>query len=281
MKEFLNEHTVANAIRQAREVVNSTFLIVEGYTDSRFYKGFIGEKDCRTQVAYNKDNAIKALQILQSENIPGVLAIIDADFDILEEVEHRNTSLFITDFHDLECLIISSKALEKVLAEFASEAKLKAFNQDVRDLLFELGSFIGYLRWISLTDELNLKFEELDFGKFIGKDNLTFDLNNLVTTVKNKSQRLEINNSEIIEKISDLKSQNYDKKQISCGKDLIEILSIGLQKVLGTNNSKEVTSEILSRDLRLAYEFEFFVSTNLYQNVKKWEKQNIPYEVFE
>lgn len=280
MKEYLNEHTIANAIRQARQVITSTFLIVEGDIDSRIYKRFIGENDCQTQVAYNKDYAIKALKMLQDDNIAGVLAIIDADFDKLENKDYKNTSLFLTDLHDIECVIISSSALEKILSEFGSEPKLKTIKKDVCEWLFELGSSIGYLRWISLAENLNLKFEELDFGKFIKKEDLTFDLDLLVTTVKNKSHRQDINSEKIVEKINKLISQNHDKRQICCGKDLIEILSIGLQKVLGTNNSNKVTSEILARDLRLAYEFEYFISTNLYQDVKKWESHNPPFKVF-
>lgn len=289
MREYLNEHTIADTIRLARQVVSSTFLIVEGDTDSRVYKNFFGESDCQTQVAYNKSNAIKALQILQNDNLNGILAIVDADFDVLEKVSHENKDIFLTDFHDLECLIFTSPALEKVLAEFASDAKIKSFGKNVRETILEIGCFIGYLRWLSLSDGLNLKFEELDFGKFIGKDNLRFDLNSFITKVihnshtewaKNKSQKPNIDNFQIASQVNNLASQNHSKTQVVCGKDLVEILSLALQKVLGTNNSNKVTSEIIARDLRLAYEFEFFATTNLYQNVKIWEGENTPFRVF-
>ncbi len=282
MREFLNEHTVANSIRQARELLSSTFLIVEGDIDSRVYKNFFANNDCQTQVAHNKENAIKALKILQGENFQGLLAIVDADFDILENMNYANHSLFLTDFHDLECMILESPAFDKVLSEFGSEGKIVELkkNNIIRDVFFEISAFIGYLRWISLSDALNLTFEGLDFGKFIKKDSLVFDLGLLVNAVKNKSQRPDINSTILIEKINALTEHNHDKRQVSCGKDLVEILAIGLQKVLGTNNSNKVTSEIIARDLRLAYEFEFFVSTELYQNVKMWEEQNLPFKVF-
>ena len=281
MREFLNEYIVANSIRQARELVSSTFLIVEGDIDSRVYKRFVGNDDCETQVAHNKINAIKALQILQTDNIKGVLAIVDADFDILEGAFHENSDLFLTDFHDLECLIFASPALEKVLSEFGSDAKINNFGKDIREIIFEIGSFIGYLRWISLSEQLNLTFEEIDFGKFLKKDDLTFDLNLLVTTVKNKSQRLDLDNTSIIEKINYLKFQSHDKHQVTCGKDLAEILSLSLQKVLGTKSKDNpIDSDRISQGLRLAYEFEFFALTELYKNVKNWENQNNPFKVF-
>jgi Protein of unknown function (DUF4435) len=280
MKDSLNEHTIANSIRQAKQILSSTFVIVEGDTDSRVYKNFIGKNNCQMQVAHNKSNTIKALEILQKNNVTGVLAIVDADFDNLEAKNQNVANLFLTDFHDLECLILISPALEKVLAEFGSENKINKFSKDIRETLFEIGSFIGYFRWISLSDELNLTFEDLDFGKFIDKNNLNFSLDSSITTVKNKSQKLNIDNAHISQQINNLASQNHDRKQVTCGKDLVETLSLALQKVLGTNNSNSVTSDIIARDLRLAYEFEFFVLTNLYQNIKKWETQNIPFKVF-
>jgi Protein of unknown function (DUF4435) len=280
MKESLNEHTIANSIRQAKQILSSTFVIVEGDTDSRVYKNFFGKNNCQTQVAHNKSNTIKALEILRKDNITGVLAIVDADFDNLEAKNQNVANLFLTDFHDLECLILISPALEKVLAEFGSENKINKFSQDIRETLFEIGSFIGYFRWISLSDELHLTFEDLDFGKFIDAKSLIFDLNVFIAKVKNKSQRHDINTSQITRQINELASNNHIKEQVACGKDVVEILSVALQKCLGTNNSNNVTTEIIARDLRLAYEFEFFILTNLYQNIKEWETQNVPFKVF-
>jgi hypothetical protein len=283
MREFLNEHTIANSIRQARELLSSTFLIVEGDTDSRVYKNFFGDNDCRTQVAHNKDNAINALKILQNENFKGVLAIVDADFDILEEKDYENQSLFLTDFHDLECIIFVSPAFEKVLSEFGSENKIEKFEKYkiIRETIFEIISFVGYLRWISLSERLNLKFEEIDFGKFVKRDDLTFDLELLITTVKNKSHRPDIDNAQIVEKINLLSSQKHDKRQVSCGKDLVEVLTIGLQRVLGTKSKENpIDSKRIGQSLRLAYEFEFFTATELYNNVKEWENKNQPFKVF-
>lgn len=281
MKEFLTSHSVANDIRMKRTQFFGSFLIVEGDIDARFYKNFIEQKDCQIEIAFNKANAVEVLEILQNEIFKGVIAIVDTDFDVLEEKKNENPDLFFTDFHDIECLIFVSPALEKILGEFGSEIKIKKFSKDIRGFLFEIASFVGFLRWVSLTDNLNLTFEGLEFGKFISKDDLVFNLDSFVTTVKNKSQRLDLDNAQITQQINTLASKNYDKKQVSCGKDLIEILALGLQKVLGTKSRENpIDAERIGQGLRLAYEFEFFVSTNLYQNVKNWEQENVPYRVF-
>lgn len=279
MQEFITSNSIANEIRMLRSVSSDSFLIVEGDVDARVYKNFI-VNECQIKIAFNKVKAIEIIEILNKDNFVGSLAIIDADFDILNEEEISIDNLFLTDFHDLECIIFSSPALEKVLAEFGSEGKIKKLNGSVRGLIFETAILIGNLRWISLSEGLNLKFEELNFSKFVVKDTLDFDVQEFVKRVLINSKNLTLQQNEVIKKIIALANKNHDKHHISCGKDLIEILSIGLQKVLGTNNSSKVTSEIIARDLRLAYEFEFFISTNLYKDIKAWEKQNVPFKVF-
>ena len=178
-----------------------------------------------------------------------------------------------------ECVGLSSDSVNAQI--FKNKIKEFEKNKNIREIIFEIGSFIGYFRWISLSDLLNLTFEDINFGKFIDKENLNFDLNELITIVKNKSVRPEIINAQITQRINDLALINHDKKQISCGKDLIEIISLGLQKVLGTKSvDNPIDSKRIGQSLRLAYEFEFFVSTELYQNVKMWEQQNVPFRVF-
>ncbi len=286
MREFIDSHTISNEIRMIRTAFAGSFLIVEGVTDKKVYQNFIEPKHCQIKCVEfkndsNKQRVIEIIEILNADkHFKGAIGIVDADFDNLEAKNENIANLFLTDFHDLECLILISPALEKVLAEFGSENKINKFSQNIRETLFEIGGFIGYLRWISLSDELHLTFEDLDFGKFVNKDNLSFTLDSIITTVKNKSQKPAIDKAHISQQINSLVSQNYDNKQVACGKDVVDILSIALQKCLGTNNSKEVAYEIISRSLRLAYEFEFFVLINLYQNIKYWERQNTPFRVF-
>lgn len=283
LRESITPHSIANAIRMKRTQFSGSFLIVEGDIDARVYKNFIEEKSCQIENAYNKAQAIEVLEIINKDNFAGALAIVDADFDILEQKRIKTKNLFLTDFHDLECLILASPALEKVLAEFGSEGKIKNFEQaskkTVREAILERGAIIGHLRRISLLEQLSLKFEELDFSKFVEKDSLNFDLPKCINRIKINSKNSSLNEQQTIGRLNQVIVKNKDLLHISCGKDLIEILTIGLRKVLGTNDTK-VNSEIVSRDLRLAYEFTFFSKTDLYKNVKKWEKTNIPYKVF-
>jgi Protein of unknown function (DUF4435) len=288
IEEHLTPHSIASSIRMERSLFHGSFLIVEGSTDAKIYSNFIEEDQCQIEIAFSKENATEIIEILNNDNFDGALTIVDADFDILDGKIHQHENIFLTDFHDIECLIFTSPALEKILAEFGSESKIKkiekAHEKSIREIIIELGAFVGYLLKISLSEDLAFHFgneeKKLDFSKFINKKDLTFDLDKFVTVIKNNSEKFSVHNQQIIEKIHLLAEQNLDLKHIVRGKDLTEILCVGLREFVGTNNAIHVNADFIIKSMRVAYDFRFFASTELYSNVKNWEKANVPYKVF-
>src|ERR1019366_2375788 len=219
------------------------FLIVEGTTDKNLYQTYVNTTTCQIIVAYGRDNAKDLLTILERESFKGVLAIVDADFDVLEEQAPHSPHLLFTDTHDLETMLIQSPALEKVLAELGSEEKLTRFvtmhKKDMRTFLLEYTGLIGYLRWISLREKLSLKFEDMDFSKFVDKDTLKIDnvlklIRNVQSRSSEKTVRKQILDTELQNKIKQLKSDAHDPWHVCCGHDIVGFLAFGLRKAIGT-----------------------------------------------
>ncbi len=282
MKEHINPSYIANQIRLLRnqpQYTEHSFLIAEGDTDARVWKNLVDSTKCRVEIAHNKDNAIKVLNILEQGNFAGVLAIVDADFEILEGTVPLRQNLLFTDTHDLETMLLKSPALEKVLSEHGSEDKIKGFAKDVRQTLLESAKIIGYLRWASLKFDYCLKFEDLAFNKFVDKETLALNESDLMKTVKNNSQKLGLDEQEIRANMNSLKTNTQDIWYICCGHDMIAILSIALCKALGSCNSQKVEPNVLEQNLRLAYESSYFCKTQLYAAIQDWEKTNHPFQV--
>ena len=281
MREQISPNYIANQIRLLRTQSKYTgsFVIAEGDTDARVWKNLLDSTKCRVEIAHNKDNAVKVLNILEKDNFAGVLAIVDADFWILEGTFPSSSNLFFTDTHDLETMLLKSPALKKVLSEHGSEQKVKDFGKDIRQTLLESAKVIGYLRWASLKFSYALKFEGLAFSKFIDDKTLALNESKLLQTVKNNSQKLGLDEAEIIAKMDSLKANAQDMWYVCCGHDMICILSIALCKALGTRNSKQVEPDVLEKDLRLAYESSHFRLTQLYTAIQDWEKTNQPFHV--
>ncbi len=233
--------------------------------------------------ARNRSAAIKVLSILEESSFPGVLAIVDADFDVLENKFPSNQNLLFTDTHDLETMILTTSALEKVLGEFGSEEKIGQVTQstgkDVRALLLASGMLIGYLRWISLREGLSLTFEGLNFADFINQETLRISEQSFIKAVKDKSGRHNIPDARLKVSIQSVKEDTHDPWHVCCGHDLMCILSLGLRKAIGTWNTNDVKLDTLERSLRLAFERSHFYKTQLYASIQQWEKANTPFVI--
>jgi hypothetical protein len=178
-------------------------------------------------------------------------------------------------------MLLKSPALEKVLREHGSTEKIKRFTQDIdiRQTLLESAKIIGYLRWASLKFNYCLKFEGLAFNDFVEKKTLALNESKLIQTVKNKSQKLGLDEQQIRANMDSLKTDTQDMWYVCCGHDMISILSIALCKALGSFNSKELGANVLEKYLRVAYESAHFRQTKLYRSIQTWEQTNKPFEV--
>jgi hypothetical protein len=272
-------HRIANKIRLRRQVFSGTIIIVEGDTDARLYGKFISKETCEIEIAWNKENALQVNEILTSESIEGIIIIADSDFDRLEGLVHKYSNVFLTDYHDLELMLIFSPALDKVLWQYGSENKLRKIPRP-RELLINAAFPIGLLRWISskLQRNLSLDFDGIRFRKFIDKTTLEININRLVQIVVSRSIINDSIANELKPKVKELLQKGLDKSQICVGHDLVEILLIGFRRKLGSTNNLDLVS--LDNALRIAYDFNCFSSSSLFSRLMEWQITNGTYKIF-
>ena len=122
-----------------------------------------------------------------------------------------------------------------------------------------------------------MRFEGIVFGRFIDDEALTIDDSEMITEVKNKSQRHDLCEEDLQNSIDELSNTNHDPWDVCCGHDLVCILSFGFRKALG---SRTVRPELIETSLRLAYEATYFFATQLYESLRTWEKANRPFRIF-
>ena len=263
---------IANTIRQKREAHEGCFLVVEGRDDRLFFEQFTDAAACHIQVAEGKEKVVEVIRILEDDNFPGVVGVIDADFDRIEGHKRGSTNLILLETHDLEALLIQSPALDRVLVEFGSREKIETFGRDIRETLIEAALPIGCLRLHSRRTELRLQFQGLKYASCVDLDSLTIDRQSLVQEVKNRSQLPELSSDELQQAIRVLEHSGQEPWQVCSGDDLVSILAVGLRKVLGTNST--VRNEELCRSLRLAYEASDFANSQLIGELQNWVERN-------
>jgi len=135
MIRHIDGYYIAAQIRLLRQVHKGTVLILEGQDDAKIFDKFVDHSGCKTEVAFGKPNALKALDLLEDEGVLGVLAIVDSDFDRLLQTENNLENLYLTDLHDIDLTMFCSPALETYLREHGDKALLeKNFNDRSADV---------------------------------------------------------------------------------------------------------------------------------------------------
>ena len=199
----------------------------------------------------------------------------------LRGLRSRSQNLVMPEHHDLIMMLVSSPALDRILTELGSRNKLKAFEEDVLEALIDRALPVGYLRLYSMREELCLQFRGQKYSDWIDLTSFVANTEKLIETVKNYSQRHDLSSSVLDDAIKELQGSKHDPYEICNGTDVIEILSIGLRRVLGNKNAKEVEGEKLKSLLRVAYSDQHFCSSNLRRDIEKWQRQKPTFQVLE
>lgn len=138
---------------------------------------------------------------------------------------------------------------------------------------------IGCLLMISLQEDLKLSFKDLAYGKFVDRDTLEVDVGLMIGKVIDRSQAHYLDQQTLRESLQALREAGHDPWQISRGHDMVAILSIGLQKTVGSRRQSDVSPEAIQRMLRLAYTMADFATTRLHESIAVWEKRNAPFGI--
>ncbi len=280
----------ANLVRMMRlQYPKHTFIILEGPTELKIYPNYTHPKS-EIIVTDGREKAVQTLKILtQNESDSrGVLAILDADFDNIEENEPFCENLLLTDTHDMETMILNSPALEKVLNEFNPRVRKANTNYSgvqIREILLKIGLSEGYLRWVSKKLNLNLSFKHISFSEEISKKGFQIDEARLINIILDSAKTVSA--QQLQQELENLKNDTHDPWLICNGHTLVNILAVVLPRimqdelgiVISDRLKAQTQSNELARSLRLAYEFAFFQSTQLFASIQKWEQANIPYKV--
>lgn len=282
--DYIDAGYLLSEIQLLRDDHQGTFLLVEGPSDEVFYERFVDKVHCKIVISNGKANALEALTLLSTvkgASAEGCLAIVDSDFDVLAgQVPPANVHL--TDGHDLETMLFASPAFDKLLAEFCQRSKHQTFVEthgDLRARLLDSATPVGHLLWLSLREDLGLRFKGLNFGDFIHDRTLDINRLQMIQTVLNHSHKTTPSASELAQRLDKEVDELHDPLHVCSGHHLIHILAIGLRKALGTHNAGQMPAEHVEKILRTAYEEAFFFRTRLYRSLAQWQAAHAPFVV--
>ena len=264
-------------VEMSRTNFAGSFLLVEGASDSKFFRRYVGGDFTELVICSGKLPAVEAIDALNSRNFAGAVAVVDDDFDAVIGVPAA-VNLLKTDTHDLETLVLSSSALEYVLREKGDPTRIARFEDgagtSVVDALIERASVFGRLRFLndgpmSFRAEMDKAFRPWKFF-----DAATWKLNHdaLRLAYANAIGVSESDLDRLLGSIPQMPIWN-----LVHGHDALVILTIGLRQVLGACQCSEAD---LSSWLRLAYSKAEFDKTSLYASMVQWESSSVTFKLF-
>jgi hypothetical protein len=269
-------------VLMTRTVHKGSFLLVEGPDDLKFWRPRILDGKCELVDTQGKPNLLGAVGRLDTRGFTGMLGVIDDDGDSLDDdwrCPSRN--LVVTDARDIECMLLRSPALERgVLAELGNPEKIDRFQQQsgvsVRERLLENGLAFGRLRWLSKRQGWGLDFGKLkpEREPFLSRE--TWRVDETVLLREAASLQGAASADDLRALLDALPPA--DPWCVCQGHDLVEILRLGLLKVLGDLKPSHGKDQVASL-LRAAFHDAHLAATRLCADVRGWEHANVPYRV--
>jgi hypothetical protein len=283
MKAQIDGHYVAAQIRLVRQVHKGTILILEGESDGKVFDRFIDGTLCDIEIAFGKENAIEALDLLEEEGFPGVLAVVDADFDRITKIKYTLENLCMTDLHDLDLTIFGTKALELYMKEHVDKRLLKTeFKNDflvIRNKLVTASLPLAYCRFVAESRSLRLYFKSLRHEQFVTADDLSMDSDALIGEIISRSNT-PCTVAQLKTYVANEAAKEHDPYQLANGHDVAAILGIALRKLLANRGPAQTWASEIEAGLRLAFDWEAIKGTQLYKCLKGWEANNRNYRIF-
>lgn len=247
------------------------FVLLEGDDDCKIFKRLLASH-CKVETfSGGVEKLQECLQILVNDSsFRGlIIGIRDADFLHLAGRTSGLPELFLTDFHDLEMMMVyADETFEAIMAEFSTSQN----DLLVREKLLESLRFVSYLRWWNDQNNAELRFKAVSYGGIFEGNTLKIDaekyLMKLISVSPNAIEK-DINLLTLYAK--SLEKATHDLFQLCNGHDFMKILSLYIN---GIRTQDHINDIRLSAHFRTAYSKPVFYKTQLYANLQKWASEN-------
>lgn len=257
------------------------FLIVEGTSDEHFFENIL---DCKKCIVLNLEGKTKCLEFIREQNKnrkKGYLAILDADFEFITHKSSTEENVILTDFHDIEMVILYSKPnLRRIYSELTKNIIILNYETQKRSSF--IGSIlnaayeIGLYKLVCNTPKFKkISLDEIPYSDIID-DSFSVNLDELVRRTKGKN----FTDFELTTAIEIQRENHFDMYQVCCGHDVTSIMAISLTAKenagfgYGENKDWKKCKIIIEELLRSIYDLNKFKKTGMYKEIIAWENKN-------
>lgn len=225
-----------------------------------------------------KENLIKAVTKLETENFAGALAIADKDLDDFVGYDEYEGIIVFTDEPDVETQILASSALKNILLEYGSKHKIKSeLGEDLNSAHLKIAEWISPVSGLRLAAKENgwsLKFSGMTY-QFEDSYSPSLCPKRTVQHILAQSQDMagHLTVASTLDAVN-ASCRNRNTWQYSHGHDCVRALARSLKRLLGSTNefSGDKGATALEKIIRLSYDLAEFRLTNMYKQIRLWER---------
>lgn len=229
-------------------------LYVEGQSDVMLFRNLINEDVVKLIPLEGKRNVIDVMKGLYSDYSDRVCAVCDADFDHIKGKAQNRLAygVLITDYHDIEVMMLFSSAFRKIINQKAINNNTGFSDKMLREII-DACKVIGIFRLINLDNNFGLRFKALTFNEFIIFENkcLSIDMDALLDELL-ASSSTSATKQILINLYNQYSSLNHDVEQLCCGHDCSNVLAVYLRKSDNIQGNK-FNRDRVEKDLMLAF----------------------------
>ncbi len=257
------------------------FLIVEGISDECFFENILDYKKCKVLNLDGKTNCLKFIREQNNSRKKGYLAILDADFELITHKSSTDENVILTDFHDIEMVILNSKPnMRRIYSELTSNIIIHNYETQKRssfiDSILNAAYEIGLYKLVCNTPKYKrISLDEIPYSDIID-DSFSVNLDELVRRTKGKN----FTDYELTTEIGIQRGNKFDMYQVCCGHDVTSIMAISLTAKendgfgYGENKDWKKCKIIIEELLRAIYDLNEFKQTGMYREIIAWENKN-------
>lgn len=274
MKKYITPESKKNEFRMLLKhpsYKDKVVIVVEGGSDVRLFRSLLDSKKMQIESVNGKAELDQIVNDLKKERNKKIFGLRDADHDRLLKFEHDSDSVFLTDAHDAEMMMLSSEALNNFVSEYSSHENHDILMEQLRMNLFEAAYDIGLVRYINERDNLMLNFKGINFSEFVSvtRCELSIDIRMLLEQLISRSSNVskDITVDYLLSEFVRSKEVNHCKLQVCCGHDVTKLIEKVYAQSWASVDRKLNQSKIESA-LRLGYTKEMFSTTNLFKSLE-------------
>ena len=235
-------------IRFLQNAQRKAILLVEGDTDSRFWKKFLIDEHYHLIPVNGKPNMLSLVARLDDLGSNDAVALLDCDFDRILDRLSSSKRVAYTHAHDLETELLASAALEVFVSNFMTLAaslreleNLKIVDGSVLNALIKRALPFGQLRLHNELSETKIGFDAIVQSKEYFCKNWILDVERLHRKYADAANLT-------LEQLANLIALLPESPELELvqGHELLRILALALRRTIKSSPKPESGDEVMN-----------------------------------